>query len=267
MNRFIITETDILAYACFLRNQEKCDSTIQEYLRCVRRYAAWLNGMDVTKEKVCQWKKHLLETGYAAVTVNRSLAAIHGFLAHMGWTHCRVSYLKVQRKIFRDASRELNRYESPVGRCAHGTAGKTKIIGGFYDVSDEWFDQLGNNGLVVEGGAFDAPVPDEYLAEGALVVSERISDTETIYYVNGTAEEAVNTAAPWTVLTVEQGSIEYQGTTYTAGMELTISAPAAPATSSMPKTGDDTPILLCTVLALLAAAGLFLLRKNGKANV
>ncbi len=107
----MITEERISVFAAYLRQEERSLGTVEKYLREIREFSHWLCGRQVTKELVSQWKEHLCRLGKAAVSVNGSLAAVHSFLVCMGWEECRVKYLKVQRQIFRDAARELEREE------------------------------------------------------------------------------------------------------------------------------------------------------------
>ncbi len=57
-----------------------------------------------------EWKNYLLASGHAPVTVNSMLAALNGLFRFWGWD-CRAKLLKIQRRIFRDADRELTRKE------------------------------------------------------------------------------------------------------------------------------------------------------------
>ena len=63
------------------------------------------------KETAAGWKEHLLDRHYAPVTINSMLAAINAFFRFVGWEDCRVKFLKIQRRMFREASRELSREE------------------------------------------------------------------------------------------------------------------------------------------------------------
>ena len=65
----------------------------------------------MTKELAAGWKEHLLEQGYAPVTINAMLTALNRFFAFAGWDACHVKFLKIQRRLFRDDSRELTRSE------------------------------------------------------------------------------------------------------------------------------------------------------------
>lgn len=136
------TEEDICGYRKHLRREEYGEGTVKKYLRDIRAYARWEEeqrkrekGMaaaereaagkeketdekvsvdrktGVDKELSVGWKSHLLEKGYAPVTVNAMLSALNGFLRFMGWEESRVKFLKVQRCLFRDKRRELTRRE------------------------------------------------------------------------------------------------------------------------------------------------------------
>ena len=109
-NHSLIPE-QITAFERYLRTEERSSGTIEKYLRDVRAFAVWLNGRIVTKETAAGWKEHLLDRHYAPVTINSMLAAINAFFRFVGWEDCRVKFLKIQRRMFWEASRELSREE------------------------------------------------------------------------------------------------------------------------------------------------------------
>lgn len=109
-NHSLIPE-QITAFERYLRTEERSSGTIEKYLQDVRAFAVWLNGRIVTKETAAGWKEHLLDRHYAPVTINSMLAAINAFFRFVGWEDCRVKFLKIQRRMFREASRELSREE------------------------------------------------------------------------------------------------------------------------------------------------------------
>ena len=109
MNNYIITAEHLAAYGVYLRREERSPATVEKYLRNVQAFAAWLNDGAVTKETVTAWKGHLLEERRAPSTINAALAALNGLFRFLGWTDCRAKFLKVQRRMFRDSSRELIR--------------------------------------------------------------------------------------------------------------------------------------------------------------
>ena len=104
-----INAAQILAFHHFLKEDEREPATIEKYLRDVRAFANWAGNRPVTKELAARWKEHLQKTGCQPVTVNGKLSAINKFFSFLGWSDCRVKYLKIQRRIFRDAEKELTR--------------------------------------------------------------------------------------------------------------------------------------------------------------
>ena len=105
-----ITEEKISAFERLLFAGELTADSIEQYLRAVRRLAAFLDGRPVSKELVVAWKETLC-AAYAPVTVNAMLAAANRFFAAQGWDECRVKALRIQRRVFRSAERELTRDE------------------------------------------------------------------------------------------------------------------------------------------------------------
>ena len=106
-----ITQEQLQNFAEELRRQERCPGTIEKYLRDTQVFLAWLDGKAVERETAAEWKSALLESGLAPVTVNSMLAAVNKFFAVVGWQECRVKPLRIQRRLFRDACRELTQEE------------------------------------------------------------------------------------------------------------------------------------------------------------
>mgnify|MGYP001516907756 CR=1 FL=1 len=111
MSELTISSERLTAFAAYLRAEERSAGTIENYLRHIRAFAVWLDGSPVTKETAAAWKEHLLTQDYAPATVNAMLAALNGLFHFLGWDGCRVKFLRVQRRLFRDAGRELTRPE------------------------------------------------------------------------------------------------------------------------------------------------------------
>lgn len=89
---------------------EHSAGTISKYRRDLTAFARWLDGRAVTKESVTAWKACLLNRDYTPRTINSMLAALNSFFRFMDW-NIKVRFLKVQRQIFRDSSRELTKEE------------------------------------------------------------------------------------------------------------------------------------------------------------
>lgn len=111
MMNYPLTQKQIQAYARYLQIEEKSGATIEKYLRDVRAFACWLDGREISKELTSEWKAHLVAQGYASTTVNAMLSALNSLLEFMGLQECRVKFLKIQRRLFRDANRELTKEE------------------------------------------------------------------------------------------------------------------------------------------------------------
>ena len=117
----------IQAYADHLRLEEKSAATVEKYLRDVRAFARWLEGREITKERTAAWKTHLVERGYAPASVNAMLSALNSLLDFLGFGECRVKFLKVQRRMFRDDSRDLTRSDYNALTAAAKAQNKTRL--------------------------------------------------------------------------------------------------------------------------------------------
>lgn len=107
----VISCKSFSAFTCYLQNEERSAGTVKNYLRALRAFVSWQAGAPVDKAAISRWKEYLLEDGYAPVTINAMLAAVHSYLHFRGWDQFRVHYLRVQRRLFRDEGRALSRGE------------------------------------------------------------------------------------------------------------------------------------------------------------
>ena len=111
MEKQLITNELLLAFSEYLQSNERAPGTIEKYLRDVSAFRIWLGNRSVRRELTAEWKERLLENNHAPVTVNSMLAAVNSFFRFAGWEDCQVKFLKLQRRLFRDAGRELSRAE------------------------------------------------------------------------------------------------------------------------------------------------------------
>ena len=77
---------------------------------CVPLPPGW-GGRPVTGAAAADWKASLVSQGYRPSTVNTMLVGLNGFFQFMGWEGCKVRSLRLQRRLFREDSRELTREE------------------------------------------------------------------------------------------------------------------------------------------------------------
>ena len=120
-----IINSNLRNFAAYLRQEEKSAGTIEKYLRDAATFAAHMDGAPVTKDAVAAWRDGLTVRGYAPTTVNSMVASVNALLRFLGWEDCRVKALRLQRRVFRDQSRELTREE--YGRLLAAASGKPRL--------------------------------------------------------------------------------------------------------------------------------------------
>ncbi len=103
------TQEEITGYECYLRENEKSEGTIIKYLHDVRALLSWLEekGKGTSKENVLLWRTYLQEQSLTPRTINAKLSAVNSFFRYIGWEDCRVRFLKVQRRLFRNSEKDL----------------------------------------------------------------------------------------------------------------------------------------------------------------
>ena len=97
-------------FRSWLHSEERSEGTIAKYMRDLERLSAWLGDKGVTKENLTEWKEHLTANGYEPVTVNSMLAVVNTYCRFAG-LNIKVKFLRIQRKLFREESKELNKDE------------------------------------------------------------------------------------------------------------------------------------------------------------
>lgn len=110
VNEKIITNELINNFKIYLYEGERSDNTIEKYMRDIRFFREWLQGRNIDKSVVIEYKKELCKR-YAVKSVNSMLSSINTFFAFMGWYDLKVKTLKIQRRIFADKSKELSKVE------------------------------------------------------------------------------------------------------------------------------------------------------------
>lgn len=112
MQKRIITQDRLKNFEKILYKDEKSQATIEKYLRDVRRLENYLNGRELTKEILVQYKEDLQCCGnYKIASINSYLAAANHFCECMGWAELRVKSLKMQREIFQSENQHLTKEE------------------------------------------------------------------------------------------------------------------------------------------------------------
>ena len=97
-------------YRMYLTEHEKSHATIQKYVRELVWFLSFLQGEELTKAKVLEYREQLQQKHHAR-TVNAKLSAIHSYLDYLGLAACKVRFLKIQHTVFVDDSRDLTEAE------------------------------------------------------------------------------------------------------------------------------------------------------------
>ncbi len=111
MNERRLTGGQIDAFHQYLIQEEKSTATVEKYLRDVRAFAVYIGSKSVTKEAVLAYKSRLLEENYAPRSINSMLASLNSFLCFLGWSDCKVKFLKLQRSAYCAEEKELTKGE------------------------------------------------------------------------------------------------------------------------------------------------------------
>lgn len=111
MEERIITNTKIQDFSDYLLREEKSEATYEKYLRDVRGFMHFVGERPVTKELVVEWKKNLVEQGYAVRSINSMLASVNSLLEFEGWRDCKVKNIRLQRQTYCTEEKELTKAE------------------------------------------------------------------------------------------------------------------------------------------------------------
>lgn len=110
MKRRIITAKILVEFKEHLILEERSAATVEKYIRDVKAFSAFVNGAEVTKETVIEYKKHLQES-YAVRSVNSMLASLNSLFVFLGWHELKVKSIKLQQQIYCPEEKELTKAE------------------------------------------------------------------------------------------------------------------------------------------------------------
>lgn len=98
-------------FRSFLIKEEHALGTIDKYMRDVKHFLEWNQENEITKERVIEWKNSLIDRKYSVTSINSMLASLHCYFRCIQIDGCNVKYLRIQRKVFRDENRDLNKQD------------------------------------------------------------------------------------------------------------------------------------------------------------
>lgn len=106
---------DVEGFAEYLRENEKSQATISKYTSDITQFKEWIEKYDMkipfatpesAKKAALEYKDYLKASGIKPASVNVKLASINAYFKYKNY-HATIRYLKIQRRIFTDKSREL----------------------------------------------------------------------------------------------------------------------------------------------------------------
>ena len=106
----ILTKEIISDFKEYLILEERSGATVEKYIRDVKAFSAFVNGAEITKEAVIEYKKYLQDS-YAVRSINSMLASINSLFAFLGWQELKVKSIKLQQQIYCPEERELTKAE------------------------------------------------------------------------------------------------------------------------------------------------------------
>lgn len=110
--KYVITESGMELFRKKLIEEEKGKSTIEKYMRDIRKLYEYFEEREINKELLIQYKDYLKNSGkYKTSSINSFLAVINHYCEIMGWDNIRVKSLKVQKEIFCPKERNLTYQE------------------------------------------------------------------------------------------------------------------------------------------------------------
>ena len=93
-------------FKLYLTEEEKSLATVEKYTRDVKAFCSFINGRQLTKHEVIEYKNKIADE-YAATSVNSMIISVNSFLRFIKCHECCVKLLKIQRQIFINEEKEL----------------------------------------------------------------------------------------------------------------------------------------------------------------
>ena len=107
-----ITEKQIYAYQQFLYEEEKSSATIEKYIRDLRKLQAYMDGQEVTKVRMIEYKEALKQShAYQLSSINSFIVAANRFCEFMGWYDLKIKIFRMQKEAFMPENQNLSRVE------------------------------------------------------------------------------------------------------------------------------------------------------------
>lgn len=110
MDMGVITSDLLENFKANLISNEKSKNTIDKYMRDVLFCVKFINGRDIDKNGILEYKA-MLERNYAVTSANSMIASLNAFFRFVGWKELCVKQFKLQRKTYCFEESELTKQE------------------------------------------------------------------------------------------------------------------------------------------------------------
>lgn len=97
-------------FSSYLVNEEKSKNTIEKYIRDAKALLVHMDGREITKESIIEYKKMLTDK-YALRSVNSIIAAVNCLFSFLGWQDLRLKPMKLQIQTYCSEEKELTKAE------------------------------------------------------------------------------------------------------------------------------------------------------------
>lgn len=125
MKNIILTTEIMEAFALYLAQEERSGATIEKYGHDIQAFYIFAKGRYMSKEVTLEYKKKLIEGGYAVRSINSMLAAVNSLLIFMGLPECRIKTMKIQRQTYSREEKEISKAE--YYRLLNASKGKPRL--------------------------------------------------------------------------------------------------------------------------------------------
>lgn len=106
----ILSDKLLKMYIQYLREQERSESTIKSYQRELMSLQLFLDERPIIKDILLAYKA-MITAQYSPSTCNVTISALNSFLRYIGRPDLMIKPLKIQKKIYETADKELTRRE------------------------------------------------------------------------------------------------------------------------------------------------------------
>ena len=106
----LLNQKQICDFKAHLICEERSGATVEKYLHDLRVFYRFINGKELTKTAVMEYKSHLL-TKYTVTSANSMIAALNSFFRYLGLYELCVKQYKIQKSAFCPEEKELTRAE------------------------------------------------------------------------------------------------------------------------------------------------------------